>query len=369
MTLATGDSDNMAHEAPEASVDDIDFAHPSERVAAEILDFYQVRWEYEPTTFPIEWDADGNVIASFSPDFYLPDFDLYIELTTMNQKLVTKKNRKVRRLKELYPDVNIKIFYQKDFRRLLHRFGLAAEDRPQKVGGGVVVKEPGHGEVAMTAPPLPDVCDAVLLVRGADPRRVAELGEALTRDYSGHDLRLVTVLRGGHHLSRRSRAGDRSARSISTSWPSRRTAPGKGGVVRVTKDLDEDIAGKSVVLVEDVIDTGLTVNYVLRLLRAHNPSKPRGLRASGQGRAAHRRRPHRASRLQDPRPFRGRLRSGLARPLSEPPVRSDAQGGGTARAMKRRLLGAGLILVAVVAPRHSRLRAHRALVRSSTRST
>jgi hypoxanthine phosphoribosyltransferase len=80
------------------------------------------------------------VLASFSPDFYLPDFDLYIELTTMNQKLVTKKNRKVRRLKELYPDVNIRIFYQKDFRRLLHRFGLAPEDQPQRTGGGVVAK-------------------------------------------------------------------------------------------------------------------------------------------------------------------------------------------------------------------------------------
>lgn len=100
------------------------FAHPSERVAAQILDFYRIRWEYEPTTFPIEWDRHGTVIASFSPDFYLADFGLYIELTTMSQKLVTKKNRKVRRLKELYPDVNVKIFYQKDFRRLLFKFGI-----------------------------------------------------------------------------------------------------------------------------------------------------------------------------------------------------------------------------------------------------
>jgi hypothetical protein len=101
------------------------FAHPSERVAAQILDFYRISWEYEPTTFPIEWDAHGRVIASFSPDFYLPDFDVYIELTTMSQKLVTKKNRKVRRLKELYPDIQIKIFYQKDFRALCFKYGLA----------------------------------------------------------------------------------------------------------------------------------------------------------------------------------------------------------------------------------------------------
>lgn len=109
------------------------FAHPSEKVAAQILDYYGIRWDYEPTTFPIEWDSKGGVIAAFSPDFFLPDFDVYIELTTMSQKLVTKKNRKVRRLKELYPDVNIKIFYQKDFRALCFKYGLAF---PQMKGPG-----------------------------------------------------------------------------------------------------------------------------------------------------------------------------------------------------------------------------------------
>jgi hypothetical protein len=122
-------------------LDEIPFAHASERVAAEILDFYRIRWSYEPTTFPIEWDGQGNVIASFSPDFYLRDFDLYIELTTMSQKLVTKKNRKVRRLRELYPDVNIKIFYQKDFRKLLARFGVASESVAHTNGGGVVASD------------------------------------------------------------------------------------------------------------------------------------------------------------------------------------------------------------------------------------
>lgn len=102
----------------------VEFAHPSEEQCARILDFYGVRWEYEPNTFPIEWDKEGNVIQSFSPDFYLPDLDLYIELTTMSQKLVTKKNRKVRKLRELYPDIRIKIFYQKDFKNLLLKYGL-----------------------------------------------------------------------------------------------------------------------------------------------------------------------------------------------------------------------------------------------------
>jgi len=122
-------------------LDEIQFAHASERVAAEILDFYRIRWQYEPRRFPIEWDGKGNVIAYFTPDFYLVDFDMFIELTTMSQKLVTKKNRKVRRLKELYPEINIKVFYQKDFRALLARFGMTAQEQPHAGGGGLVAQD------------------------------------------------------------------------------------------------------------------------------------------------------------------------------------------------------------------------------------
>jgi hypoxanthine phosphoribosyltransferase len=139
-TLEPAPADSPASHPP---LDEIGFAHGSERIAAEILDFYRIRWEYEPRAFPLEWDGKGVVIASFTPDFYLPEFDLYIELTTMSQKLVTKKNRKVRRLKELYPDVNIKIFYQKDFRRLLARFGVPSQPVPHADGGGVVASSPG----------------------------------------------------------------------------------------------------------------------------------------------------------------------------------------------------------------------------------
>ncbi len=140
MTTGTDSPGDTAADttATHPPLDQIAFAHASERVAAEILDFYRIRWQYEPTTFPIEWDGQGNVIASFSPDFYLVDFDLYIELTTMSQKLVTKKNRKVRRLRELYPDVNVKIFYQKDFRKLLARFGVGSAPAAHADGGGMI---------------------------------------------------------------------------------------------------------------------------------------------------------------------------------------------------------------------------------------
>ena len=102
------------------------FAHASEAEMARILDFYAVRWEYEPHTFPILWNLDGDVVESFSPDFYLPDLELYLEMTTLRQKLVRKKNRKLRRLRELYPDVDIKLFYARDFRALMLKYGKVA---------------------------------------------------------------------------------------------------------------------------------------------------------------------------------------------------------------------------------------------------
>jgi hypothetical protein len=104
----------------------VPFAHASEAEMSRILDFYAVRWEYEPHTFPIRWNLDGNVVESFSPDFYLPDLDLYLEMTTLRQRLVRKKNRKLRRLRELYPDLNVKLFYARDFRALMLKYGKLA---------------------------------------------------------------------------------------------------------------------------------------------------------------------------------------------------------------------------------------------------
>jgi hypoxanthine phosphoribosyltransferase len=104
----------------------VPFAHASEAEMSRILDFYAVRWEYEPDTFPILWNLDGDVIESFSPDFYLPDLDLYLEMTTLRQKLVRKKNRKLRRLRELYPELNVKLFYARDFRALMLKYGKLA---------------------------------------------------------------------------------------------------------------------------------------------------------------------------------------------------------------------------------------------------
>jgi bifunctional protein TilS/HprT len=137
------------------------FAHASEAEMARILDFYDVRWRYEPTTFPILWNLDGDVIESFAPDFYLPELDVFLEMTTLKQRLVRKKNRKLRRLRELYSDVRIKLFYARDFRAMMLKYGrLGLAESLSGTLGQVVperpsaVAEPAESEIAGTSPVL-----------------------------------------------------------------------------------------------------------------------------------------------------------------------------------------------------------------------
>lgn len=125
--------DALPHEA-------VRFAHNSERQFAKLLDFYGITWEYEPREFTLAWDRGGKPVQAFRPDFYLPAYDLFIEITTLNQKLVTKKNAKVRRLREQYPDVNVKIFYQRDYLNLLVKYGL--EEPSQLADAGLDEREP-----------------------------------------------------------------------------------------------------------------------------------------------------------------------------------------------------------------------------------
>jgi hypoxanthine phosphoribosyltransferase len=100
------------------------FANDVELECAKLLDYYRVPWDYEPRTFVLEQAADGSVIEAFKPDFYLPEQDLYLELTVMKQSLVTRKNRKLRKLRQLYPDIRIKLFYKRDIERLAERYRL-----------------------------------------------------------------------------------------------------------------------------------------------------------------------------------------------------------------------------------------------------
>lgn len=112
---------------PQPPVSRPEFAHPIEAAFAKILDFYGIAWEYEPRSFPLAWDDDGTVTEAFTPDFFLPQQDLYIELTTLRPRLANFKNRRIRRMKELYPDVNIKLYKRRELHKLMVKFGLETE--------------------------------------------------------------------------------------------------------------------------------------------------------------------------------------------------------------------------------------------------
>jgi len=222
------------------------FVHPAEAEFAAFLDFYRIRWVYEPTTFPLRW-RDGHVAEMFRPDFYLPEQDLYVELTTMRQSLVTRKNRKVRKLRQVYPNVNIVLLYRKDYHELLSRFG--------------------YGSVDITSL-RPEQIERVLLSAAEIQLGVARLGEQISTDYAGKSIVLVGVLKGiTFFLADLARA---ITRPLALDYLQLSHTVEEG--VHISKDLDLDIRGQHVLLVEDIVNTGVSMDYVLRSLREREPA-------------------------------------------------------------------------------------------------
>jgi len=225
----------------------VKFAHPSEEEFAQILDFYNIEWVYEPQSFPLVWDGD-RVTEMFTPDFYLPGLDLYVELTTLRQSLVTEKNRKLRHLRELYPEIKITLLYKKDYDRLLAKFGYGplAQDR----GRGV-------GEVLYSSAEI--------------QRRVSEIAKKISKDYADRHPVMVGVLRGvfcfmADLIRQMTIPLDVDFMAISYYGSE------DSSVVKITKDIDLNVAGRPVILVEDIVDTGLTLNFVIKHLEAKGVS-------------------------------------------------------------------------------------------------
>src|SRR2546425_1621032 len=226
------------------------FAHNAEYELARILDFYGIDWQYEPRTFPLRWER-GHVTEAFTPDFYLPELNLYVELTTLKSSLTAEKNRKMRLLKELYPEVNVIMLKKRDYLRLVAKYGYGP-------------LSPGQ---------VPDI-DRVLITASKIQQRVGQLGAQISRDYAGKEPVLIGVLRGVicfisdlmRHISVPS-AVDLMAIS---------SYEGNGaGAVRILKDIDENIKGRDVILVEDIVDTGMTLNHVIDYLQTKRPASIR----------------------------------------------------------------------------------------------
>jgi hypoxanthine phosphoribosyltransferase len=225
------------------------FAHPSEEDFAKLLDFYCIEWLYEPRSFPLRWK--GNRIAEmFTPDFYLPELDLYVELTTLKQNLLTEKNRKLRQLRALYPEVNIRLLNKSDFLKLLAKYGYGPLGEAKVEG-----------------------VDRVLYSHAKIQRRVRTLARYISRDYAGQRLVLVGILKGV--VCFMADLMVRLSLPVTLDFMAISYYGGDGQVVKITRDLDSSITGQHVLMVEDIVDTGMTLNYILNHLSAHNPASLR----------------------------------------------------------------------------------------------
>lgn len=224
-----------------------DFSHPSEEEFARLLDFYQVEWLYEPRSFPLAWSGN-RITEMFTPDFYLPEINLYIEITTSKQSLITEKNRKLRRLKELYPDINIKLLNKDDYLKLFAKYGFVPLDENKMEG-----------------------VQKVLLNKTQLQRRVRALAKQISRDYHGKDLVLIGVLKGmvcfmSDLMQNISIPLTIDFMAISSPENNVESA------IKITKNLDVNIENKDVLMVEDIVDTGMTLNYIMNYLATLKPA-------------------------------------------------------------------------------------------------
>lgn len=226
------------------------FMHPSEKEFADLLDYYHINYLYEPRSFPLRWDG-SRVVEMFTPDFYLPEYDQYFELTTMKQNLVTQKNRKLRRVREMYPEVNVQLLYRKDLMRLMGKYGFGPL-------AGVSVEG----------------TERTLFDEARVRERVRELGAQITLDYAGEEPVLIGVLRGVVvFMADLMRAVDLPVQvefmEITHYGEERQES------IDVIRDVSTDLNGRHAVIIEDIADTGLTLRYLTEHLQAKGPASLR----------------------------------------------------------------------------------------------
>lgn len=248
-TCAKAPKQVLPAQMPPTSLKPTEFAHESEAEFANLLDFYQIEWLYEPRSFPLAWNGDG-VSQMFTPDFYLPELDMYVELTTMKQDLITSKNRKVRKLRELYPDINVRLLTRKDFARLLAKYGYGPLGEAKVAGVG-----------------------RVLYSQTQIKRRVRSLARRISNDYVGQRIVMIGVLKGV--MCFMSDLMQHVSLPVKVDYMDISHYGGDADIVKIRRDLDCSIADKHVLMVEDIVDTGMTLNYLLTHLASHRPASLR----------------------------------------------------------------------------------------------
>lgn len=236
------------------------FAHPAEEDLARILTFYRIQWVYEPTTFHLEFREDGRPAEQITPDFYLPDHDLYIELTTMRQRLVTRKNRKIRRLREMFPSIQIKLLYRRDYDRLIGSY--PALDH---------IAEPELGQTVFEAELIQRRVDALATdIHQSSLSRFATIVDERAQQRPA-PLHLIGVGTGSRRLLADVAARlDQYACCVSTDSLilSRFGTTNGDERVRMRQALRVPVSGRDVVLVADIVSSGLSLVYVSEWLRS-----------------------------------------------------------------------------------------------------
>ena len=233
------------------------FAHPAEIELARLLTFYGLRWAYEPTTFAVRWGSDGRPEEFVTPDFYLPDHDLYLELTTMRQRLVTRKNRKFRLLRESYPNVRVRMLYLRDFERLRDLYKSSGEERDGRIGA-VLYDE---GDVEARIEEL-----ARQLVKAWSGKASSDRGQRpLLVGVGGGSDRFLTML--GENVRDLGVPVDLDRADLTTI--ARETGSAR---VRVSRPPVAPLFGRSVTVVQEVLSTGLSATFLASWLRRHGAS-------------------------------------------------------------------------------------------------
>jgi hypoxanthine phosphoribosyltransferase len=222
------------------------FAHPAEVELARLLSFYGIRWSYEPTTFALRWGSDGQPEEFVTPDFFLPDHDLYLELTTMRQRLVTRKNRKFRLLRQHYPNVRVRLLYLRDYERIQDIYGTRNVAQESRLGSVLLAEQEVERRIAELAGEVRQLLEA--RPKSEAPQRPLLLGIGPGSE------RFLAVLGDGMRAQGIAVDLDRADLTSLAAAP-------EAERVKLSRAPVLPVAGRTVIVVQEVISSGLSAAF------------------------------------------------------------------------------------------------------------